>query len=220
MLRTLRKVPVVDPKGGGLMSSASLPAADGGQITGILHGLNQTRTTGSEGIEHLYALVHHELHRIAQGLMRRERAGHTLQATALVNEMYLRLDVHGVSWHIRAHFYGVAARAMRQILVDHARKYSARKRGGDIRKVSLDDAMEKAQESNLESLALETIAIDRALHQLSEMDERMAQVVELRVFAALDMNEIAAILGISRRTVYDDWDFAKRWLARELGVAA
>jgi len=162
-------------------------------------------------------MVYAELHRIARGLMRRERRDHTLQPTALVNEAYLKLAAGtGFDCANRAHFFGVAARTMRQILVDHARRHVARKRGGDLKKVTLSAASHKASYSNVEAVALDAIAIDKALEHLSRLDERMSKVVEMRIFGGLSMDEIAEALGVSRRTVYDDWDFARRWLRREL----
>lgn len=171
------------------------------------------RSAGEPGpSDRLFELAYDELRDIAARLMRGERAGHTLRPTALVHEAYLRLvDVSQTKWQDRAHFLRTTARAMRQILVDHARKRLAEKRGGGLNQVTLDDAL-GAQENP----TFEILAFDDALVRLSQLDERMCRVVELRVFAGMNMDEIAHVLLISRRTAYDDWDVAKRWLAREL----
>ena len=159
----------------------------------------------------LSELVHDELRRVAGGLMRRERADHTLQPTALVHEAYLRLvDETAVAWENRAHFFGVAARAMRQILIEHARRRGAAKRGGGWQRLTLD-GLQIAAASDVEVLELE-----EALQQLEKMDERMARVVELRLFGGLKVDEVARVLGISRRTVYVDWRVARLWLVHQL----
>ncbi len=162
--------------------------------------------------DRLFELVYDELHAIAARLMRGERAGHTLRPTALVHEAYLRLvDVSQTNWQDRAHFLRTAARAMRQILVDHARRRLAEKRGGGLDRVTLDDAIGAQDNPTFEILALDDVLV-----RLSQLDERMCRVVELRVFAGMNMDEIAHVLFVSRRTAYDDWDVAKRWLSREL----
>ncbi len=144
--------------------------------------------------------------------MRGERDGHTLQPTALVNEAYLRLvDQNRIGWRDRAHFFATAAIVMRRILVDHARARDASKRGGVWRRVTLTDQITAA-----EGGLLDTLALDQALSRLSEMDERMAKVVEMRFFAGMKMEEIAHVLGVSRRTVAEDWNMAKRWLRKAL----
>jgi len=143
--------------------------------------------------------------------MRRERKDHTLQPTALVNEAYLRLvDGSAVEWENRAHFFGIAARAMRQILIEHARRRSRAKRGGGWQRVTLD-GLQITAASDVELLDLE-----EALQQLEKNDERMARVVELRVFGGLKVDEVAHVLGISRRTVHEDWRVARLWLAHQL----
>lgn len=175
---------------------------------------------GSGGGEHerreksnqLFGVVYGELHRIAGNLMRRERPDHTLQPTALVHEVYLRLvDQTRTEWKDRAHFYGVAARAMRHILVDHARRYRAQKRGGDWHRVTLDEDLEDHRRFDCEILALHD-----ALERLAQDDERMARVVELRIFAGMTSREVAHVLGFSKRTVDSDWKVAKMWLGKEL----
>jgi len=161
----------------------------------------------------LLEAVYPELRRLAGSLMRRERADHTLQATALVHEAYLKLvDQDRCDWKDRAHFLGIAARAMRQILVDHARGRAAQKRGGGWRRVTLDTAS-----GGGDAGAFELVALDDALRRFAEIDPRAARGVELRVFGGMTVAEIAHIQGVSRRTVDSDWAMARLWLARELG---
>ena len=141
-----------------------------------------------------------------------ERAGHSLQATALVNEAYLRLiNAKNVAWHDRAHFLAVAARVMRRILVDHARSRHYQKRGGDAVRVSVDEALIVAGEPDQD-----VVAIDEALTALAAVDARKSQVVEMRFFGGLTVEETAEALGVSRDTVNRDWKIAKLWLLREL----
>jgi RNA polymerase sigma-70 factor (ECF subfamily) len=145
-----------------------------------------------------------------------ERAGHSLQATALVNEAYLRLiNAKDVAWHDRAHFLAVAARVMRRILVDHARARHYQKRGGDAVRVTLDEALFVASEPGQDFMAL-----DAALTALEAIDARKSQVVEMRFFGGLTIDETAEALQISRDTVKRDWNFAKLWLLRELRTGA
>ena len=170
----------------------------------------------SEGDEtalnELVPLVERELHRLARAYMRRERKGHTLQATALVNEVFLRLaHAPNPRWQDRAHFVGIAARLMRQVLVDHARSRGYRKRGGAVQRVPLDKALLITPEPDLDVLA-----VDRALEAFAKIDPRKSQVVELRFFGGLSVEETADLLGISVETVKRDWRFAKLWLSREL----
>ena len=165
-----------------------------------------------EALKKLMPLVYGELHRKALVQMRRERADHTLQPTALVHEAYLKLvDQRGIQWQSRGHFFAVAARAMRQILVDHARARAADKRGGLETRVSLDDAGVSTGPSTLDILALD-IALDR----LAGLDERQARLVELRVFSGLTIEESAEVLGCSHATVSRDWKHAQAWLRREM----
>ena len=147
--------------------------------------------------------------------MSNERANHTLQPTALVNEAYLKLvNAARVRWQGRAHFLRVAARAMRQILVNHATARAADKRGGDWTRITLDDEI-----AGSPNRVLEVLSLNEALEKLSRNDERMAQIVELRVFAGMPVREVAHVLGVSKRTVDSDWQFAKLWLADELREA-
>ena len=160
----------------------------------------------------LVPLVERELHRLARAYMRRERQGHTLQATALVNEVFLRLaQTANPRWQDRAHFVGIAARLMRQVLVDHARSRGYRKRGGGGRRVPLDTALLITPEPGLDVLA-----VDRALERFAKIDPRKSQVVELRFFGGLSVEETADVLGLSVETVNRDWRVAKLWLSREL----
>lgn len=160
----------------------------------------------------VFEAAHTELRRLASRLLSRERADHTLQPTDLVHEAYLRLINAGqVGWQSRAHFFGIAARAMRQILVEHARRRAAAKRGGNPQRVMLEDGLGlRAQD------AIEMLELEEALNRLAEVDERSARVVELRFFGGLTVDEAAHVLGVSRRTVHDDWRVAKMWLRREI----
>src|SRR6476661_6047058 len=160
----------------------------------------------------LTPLVYDELRRLAHHHMGGQRPDHTLQTTALVNEVYLRLaDQTNPRWQNRAHFFAVAARAMRQILVSYARSQQAQKRGGGAFKVDLDEVALVSQEESKE-----IVDLHEALEQLSALDSRKAQVVELKYFGGLNYNEIAEVLKISRITVRRDWEFAKVWLYTEL----
>ncbi len=162
--------------------------------------------------DELVPLVHEELRRVAQAYMNRERLGHTLQATALVNEAYLRLiDVKYVSWQNRAHFFATSARVMRRILVDFARAHGSDKRGGGLQRVSLDGAVLVAPQAEED-----VVALDQALQQLEKVHPRKSQVVELRFFGGLTFEEVAEALSVSLDTVKRDWRFAKVWLLREL----
>jgi RNA polymerase sigma factor (TIGR02999 family) len=165
--------------------------------------------------DELIPLVYDELRRLAGHYMALERNGHSLQATALVNEAYLRLvDQRQVRWQGRAHFFALASRMMRRILVDYARSRHYAKRGGAARRVSLEDAMVVSKEK-----ASDVVALDDALTRLSAIDIRKSRVVELRYFGGLTMEEIAEVLEISEITVRRDWSTAKAWLYREIGVA-
>ncbi len=168
-----------------------------------------------ECLDQLIPLVQDELHRIASRHMRRERPGHTLQTTALLNEAYLRLvNQARISWQDRAHFFGIAARIMRQILVDHARSAGRGKRGGREYHLALDGIPVLAPRKPRELLAL-----DDALSRLAVLNARKAQVVELRYFGGLNVEEAAQVLQVSPNTVIRDWSFAKAWLRRELEVS-
>jgi RNA polymerase sigma factor (TIGR02999 family) len=163
-------------------------------------------------LDRLMPLVHDELRRLARQYMRRERPDHTLQTTALMNEVYLRMiAVEQVQWQDRAHFFAIAARIMRQILVDFARRRRAAHRGGGMQHVALDEAVLPPSVRHPD-----LVALDEALKRLESVHPRKSQVVELRYFGGLTLEEAAAVLGVSRDTVKRDWRFAKLWLLREL----
>jgi RNA polymerase sigma factor (TIGR02999 family) len=164
-------------------------------------------------LEELAPLVQSELHRLAHHYMGRERPGHTLQTSALVNEAYIRLiDWKNVQWQNRAHFFAVSAQLMRRILVDFARERTYLKRGGGALRVSLAEAASFPLERSTD-----LVALDEALVSLSEMDHRKGQVVEMRFFGGLSVKEVAEVLKVSEETVIRDWRLAKVWLLRELG---
>ena len=166
-------------------------------------------------LDQLMPLVYEELRRVAESYLRRERAGHTLQPTALVNEVYLRLiDEKNMTWQSRAHFLGVAAQLMRFILIDHARARASAKRGGPAKKVSLDDAI-----NFFEQKELDLIELDCALGKLELIDPQQGRIVELRFFGGLTIEETAEVLDVSPATVKREWSMAKAWLHRELSVA-
>jgi RNA polymerase sigma factor (TIGR02999 family) len=179
-------------------------------ITDLLHLWSE----GEPGaLDKLTPLVFRELHRLAVRYVGRERADHTLQATGLVNEAYIRLiDWPNVEWKNREHFFGVSAQVMRHILVDYARSRLYSKRGGGARSVSLDDAPNLSDNNSLATL----LDVDRALGRLAALDPRTAQVIELRYFGGFTVEETARIMGLSTITVIRSWNFAKAWLLREL----
>jgi RNA polymerase sigma-70 factor (ECF subfamily) len=182
------------------------------EITELLaawSGGNQT------ALDRLYPLVYEELRRLARSYMKREPKGHTLQTTDLINEASVHMvDQKRVRWRNRSHFFAISAQLMRRILVDHARRYLYKKRGGGARRVSLDETMLVAEERSEEVLML-----DEALNNLARMDPRRCQVVELRYFAGLNNQEIADVLHISENTVMRDWNLARAWLYQQLGGA-
>jgi RNA polymerase sigma factor (TIGR02999 family) len=174
--------------------------------------LIQWRGGEEAAIEQLLPLVHGELRRLARRHMAGESPGHVLQATALVNEVYIRLvDIRRVQWQDRAHFFAMAARLMRRVLVDSARARKNQKRGGALHRVTLDPNLPVASDT-----PEDVIAIDEALRALAAQYERKAQVVELRFFGGLSVEETADVLKVSAETVLRDWKFAKNWLLREL----
>jgi RNA polymerase sigma factor (TIGR02999 family) len=185
----------------------NLPEA--AEVTGLL----KAWSGGDQAaLDRLTAVVHAELHRIARRYMRQERAGNTFQATALVNEVYLRLvDVKNVDWQHRAQFFAISAQIMRNILVDAARARGSHKRGGEVVRVNLDDTPIAAPEP-----AAFIVALDEALTAFSQIAPRQAKVVELRYFGGMNEEETAEVLKTSPRTVRRDWQFAKAWLQREL----
>jgi RNA polymerase sigma factor (TIGR02999 family) len=180
------------------------------QITRLL----QAWGSGDEAaLGQLMPIVYHELHRLAQRYMVSEQSGHPLQTTALVHEVYLRLvDVRNVDWQNRAHFYALCARLMRRILIDFARSRNYQKRGGQFAHIELEEAATVSA-----VVGNELLAVDEALKQLVTVDTRKSEVVELKFFGGLTVDEIAATLKVSPETVMRDWKLAKAWLLRELG---
>ncbi len=180
------------------------------EITGLLIRWCDGEQTA---LERLLPLVEAELHRIAHRYMRREGPGHMLQTTALVHEAYLKLcDQTRVRWQNRAHFFAIAAKIMRRILLNYARDQGRLKRGGRAIQVSLSEVAVMSEERSEE-----LIALDEALEKLAAIDERKCHVVELRYFGGLSVEEIAEVMGVSRITVIRHWNMAKAWLTRELG---
>ena len=187
------------------------------RVTELLSGL-VGRPAERRRAEELMAAVYDELRRLARGYLRRERQGHTLEPTALVHEAYLRLvDQTRVDWQGRTHFFAVGAQMMRRLLVDHARRHDRKKRGGDFRQVTLGEAAAPLFGQSLGRDEL--LALEGALDKLAALDERQARIVELRFFAGLTVDEAAAALGVSKRTVEADWTHARAWLRRELSAA-
>ncbi len=181
----------------------------GHEITELLHAWRQ----GDErALEKLTPQVYRELHRAAKRCMERERDGHSLQTTALINELYLRLsDLKPIDWQNRAHFFALCARQMRRILTDQARARQSHKRGGGAQLVSLDVDLVGTPEASAN-----LVAVDDALNRLAKVDERKSQVVEMRFFGGLSVDETAEVLRVSPETVMRDWKLAKAWLHREL----
>jgi RNA polymerase sigma-70 factor, ECF subfamily len=178
-------------------------------VTLLLQNLNKGNATAES---ELISAIYGELRRLAGHYMRRERPDHTLQATALVHEAFLRLTHQkDVSWQGRAHFFGVAAKLMRQILIDHARSRLREKRGSGGQKLSLDEGLLLTQ-----ARSAELVAIDSALDRLAKLDPRQARIVELRFFGGLSVEETAKVVGISAKTVKRDWSVARAWLYEEL----
>jgi RNA polymerase sigma factor (TIGR02999 family) len=189
--------------------SARKPSTD--DITDQLRAWTGGKDT--EVSDSVLKFVYAELHRQAQRYLSRERAGHTLQTTALVHEVYLKLvKQENIAWESRSHFFGIAAKLMRQILIDYARTKSRAKRGGGKHKVPLENALTVGVgDTNFDLLAL-----DEALTRLAAKEEHLAKIVELRFFSGLSVEETAEVLGISDSTIKRDWQMAKAWLHREL----
>ena len=178
--------------------------------------LAEWREGNQSALDELYPLVYDELHRLARRYMSRERKGHTLQTTALINEAYVRLvDQKNVHWANRSHFFAISAQIMRRILIDHARRHAYAKRGGGAQQVSLEEVAAITPNPSGELLRL-----DEALKSLAEMDPRRSQVVELRYFGGLNNDEIAGVLNISANTVTRDWNMARAWLYQQLSETA
>jgi RNA polymerase sigma factor (TIGR02999 family) len=190
-----------------LRLDASSPDTD---VSALLHAWSNG---DQDALQALTPIVYEELHRLARHYMRRERPGHSLQATALVNEAYMRLaDYTRMQWQDRAHFFAVSAQAMRRILVDHARRHNV-KRGRGVQHVSLEDVAVVAQGEEVET---DLVALDEALIGLTRIDPRKAQIVEMRFFGGLTVEEIGGVLKVSPGTVKRDWRAAKAWLYQEL----
>jgi RNA polymerase sigma-70 factor (ECF subfamily) len=185
---------------------------DNGQVTQLLKAMH---AGDAQAAESLLPLVYAELHRLAKGYMRRERPDHTLQATALINEAYLKLVGEDIDWNSRAHFIGLAANVMRRVLVDYARAHNAEQRGGGLQRVEMQDelAISAQQLDEVEHL-------DEALKKLEKENPRQARVVELRYFGGLSVEQIGALLQIAPRSVKRDWALARIWLFRQLRPGA
>jgi RNA polymerase sigma-70 factor, ECF subfamily len=178
------------------------------EVTAILHAMHNGDRTAEE---RLFPLVYTELHRLARSYMRRERPSHTLQPTALINEAYMRLAQAPIDWQSRAHFIGVAANAMRRILVDHARAHMAAARGGDLRQVEWEETFGLPVERSQE-----LVALDEALQQLEKLNPRQAKTIELHFIGGLSFEEIGAVLDLSPRTAKRDWALARLWLFKQM----
>jgi len=182
----------------------------GGEDVTIL--LAELKKGDKEAASKLIPMVYDELRRLASGYMRCERSDHTLQATALVHEAYLKLvEQRSVDWQSRAHFFGIAAQVMRRILVDHARGHLREKRGSGQREVPMDEALAFAPDQSVE-----LVKLDQALERLTKLDPRQGKIVELRFFGGLTVEQTAELLGISPKTVKRDWSMAKAWLHGDL----
>jgi len=192
-----------DDREGAIMSSSPQ------DVTKLLADCSQGN---QDALAKLLPLVYEELRRLASSYLKRERVGHTLQATALVHEAYLRLvDQRSVQWQNRGHFFAVAAQAMRRILVNHAVSRGRQKRGGGHARVSLEEPVAVIGEQDID-----LVALDEALHKLANLDQRKSQLVELRFFDGLSAEEAGEVLGVSLATVKREWDLAKAWLRREV----
>lgn len=197
-----------------------MPATDArSRVTAIVARLSLAGDRGGAAPEELLPLVYDELRALARRYMGWERPGHSLQPTALVHEAYLRLvDNSQVNWRGRTHFLAVSANVMRRLLIDHARGRGRLKRGGDLCRVTLTDWRQKGEDAGLRPEEL--LDLDAALERLARVDEREAQVVEMRFFGGLTVAEAAEVLGVSKRTVEQDWTHARAWLQRELARQA
>jgi RNA polymerase sigma factor (TIGR02999 family) len=186
-------------------------ADQGPDVTALLLRWN---AGDSHALEDLTPLLYKDLRRLAGDVLRRERPGHTLSATALVHEVYLRLvDQRRVSWENRAHFFGAAAHIMRRVLVDHARAKAAAKRGGSATKIAIED-----DAAVVDGLAEDVVDLDIALTKLAAIDARKAQIVEMKFFAGMTNREVAAAVGVSDATVERDWKMARAWLINAVGA--
>ena len=187
-----------------------------GPVTHATHEVTKLLKAWSDGdqsaLDKLMPLVYEELHRLAHQHMRREKPGHMLQTSALLNEAYLRLvDQSRLHWENRGHFFGIAARLMRQILVDEARRRSFAKRGGGMIQIPLEEAATATQQQSVN-----VVALDDAMKSLEKIDERKSRIVELRFFGGMSIEETAEVLKVSPGTVMRDWTFARAWLRKEM----
>ena len=187
-------------------------STDDGQVTLLLRAM---KNGDQAAAEKLLPLVYKELHRLAKSYMRRERPDHTLQPTALIHEAYLRLAHDDVDWQSHQHFIGIAANVMRRVLVDHARARNAEMRGGRLERVELEEGLAISKERSSE-----VIALHDALNRLEALNPRRAKVVELRYFGGLSVEEVAAVLDMSPRSVKRDWALARPWLFKEIQKSA
>lgn len=195
---------------------ATASSQPGSDATHLLHRMAEGDAAAAA---ELLPLVYEQLHRIAASHMRGERADHTLQPTAIVHEAYLRLaQGRSIRWESRAHFLAVAAEAIRRVLIDHARRSGASKRGGDRRRVVLEDRADLRGERR--TFDVELLDLNDALERLANMNPRQSRIVELRFFGGMTNEEVSRVLGISRATISEDWAFARAWLAKELDCGA
>lgn len=192
-----------------MLESVTMKGLMADDLTGLLV---EWRDGDKAALDRLMPLVYDELRRIAHRYVQRERAGHTLQTSALVNEAYLRLaGQQDVSWQNRAHFFAVTAQTMRHLLIDHARRRRYAKHGGELQQVPIDDASQMSMQR-----ATELIALEQALDELATLDQRKSRVVELRYFGGLSLEETAEVMNVSLMTVRRDWRAAKAWLYRRI----
>lgn len=192
-----------------VVADAAMPERDSNDVTQLLKAWS---AGDQNALGDLMPVVYSEIRKLAQSYLRRERSDHTLQATALVNEAYLKLiDQRAVHWNNRAHFFGIAAQIMRRILIDHARMKKADKRGSGMVPVVFDEALEVAAETNLD-----LIRLDEALQALEKLDPRQAKIVELRYFGGLSIEDTAEVTHLSPATIKREWAGARAWLRREL----
>ncbi|MEM1176866.1 MAG: sigma-70 family RNA polymerase sigma factor [Acidobacteriota bacterium] len=199
--------------------SAEPPDADDSDPEDITELLLRWGEGRPEALDQLLPVLYAELRAMATRSLRKERSGHTLQATALVNEAYLRIvNQDRIRWQNRAQFFGVASEMMRRILVDHARRRQAAKRDGGVR-ITLEDGLSGARGAGSATREVNLIALDEALTRLQDLDPRQARIVEMRYFAGLKIEETAEVLGVSARTVKREWQMARAWLKRELAHA-
>lgn len=179
------------------------------ELTELLRGWNGS---DQHALARIVELAYPELRKIARRCLRRERPDHTIQATALIHEAYLRLfDIRQVRWQDRTHFFAIVAKVMRRVLIEYARAQGCSKRGGGVRRVNLDEALTISAKSDPE-----IVRLDEALEEMAKFDPRKAQVVEMRYFGGLTSGEVAGVLGVSPQSVNRDWSLAKAWLVREM----